>query len=88
MGMVNFVEDHHQIELKALECATLISKKSPTAMRMLKYGFNMTDDGLVGQQLFAGEATRLAYGTSEAEIGRDAFIKKEEPNYSGFDWMY
>lgn len=88
MGMVNFVEDHETIELKALECATLISAKSPTAMRMLKYGFNLPDDGLVGQQLFAGEATRLAYGTEEAKEGRDAFIQKRATNYSDFDWMY
>ncbi len=88
MGMVNFVEDHKDIELKALECATLIASKSPTAMRMLKYGFNLPDDGLVGQQLFAGEATRLAYGTEEAKEGRDAFIQKRHTDYSDFDWMY
>jgi naphthoate synthase len=88
MGMVNFVEDHDKIELKALACAKLISVKSPTAMRMLKYGFNLPDDGLVGQQLFAGEATRLAYGTAEAKEGRDAFIEKRNTNYSDFDWMY
>lgn len=88
MGMVNFVEDHSNIELKALECAKIISKKSPTAMRMLKYGFNLPDDGLVGQQLFAGEATRLAYGTQEAEEGRNAFIQKREQDYSEYDWIY
>ena len=88
MGMVNFVEDHDSIEVKALECAKLISTKSPTAMRMLKYGFNLPDDGMVGQQLFAGEATRLAYSTSEAQEGRDAFIQKRQVNYKNFDWMY
>ncbi len=44
-----------------------INGKSPTAQRMLKFAFNLIDDGLVGQQLFAGEATRLAYMTDEAE---------------------
>ena len=88
MGMVNAVVPHHDIENKALEWGQLINAKSPTAMRMLKYGFNLTDDGMVGQQLFAGEATRLAYGTAEAQEGRDAFIEKRDKNYSGFDWEF
>lgn len=88
MGMVNAVVDHHHIEDRALEWAKQINAKSPTAMRMLKYGFNLADDGLVGQQLFAGEATRLAYGTDEAKEGRDAFIEKRDPDYTSFDWLY
>jgi naphthoate synthase len=79
MGMVNAVVTHMDIEIKALEWAQRINSKSPTAMRMLKYGFNLTDDGLVGQQLFAGEATRLMYGTKEAKEGRDAFVQKLHP---------
>ena len=62
--------------------------RSPTSIRMLKYAFNMIDDGLVGQQLFAGEATRLAYGTEEAREGRDAFLEKRPQDYSGFPWQY
>lgn len=88
MGMVNKVVPHADLEKVALEWGSLINSKSPTAMRMLKYGFNMTDDGLVGQQLFAGEATRLAYGTSEAQEGRDAFLEKRDQDYSGFPWHY
>ena len=76
------------LEDKALEWAALINTKSPTAMRMLKYGFNLPDDGLMGQQLFAGEATRLAYGTAEAEEGRDAFVEKRPVNFKKFDWQY
>ncbi|MGZ3742979.1 MAG: 1,4-dihydroxy-2-naphthoyl-CoA synthase, partial [Pseudobdellovibrionaceae bacterium] len=72
MGMVNAVVPHKELENVALEWSREMNAKSPTAMRMLKYGFNMVDDGLVGQQLFAGEATRLAYGTEEAAEGRDA----------------
>ncbi|MEL6546989.1 MAG: 1,4-dihydroxy-2-naphthoyl-CoA synthase, partial [Myxococcota bacterium] len=68
--------------------AELINSKSPTAMRMLKYGFNLPDDGLVGQQLFAGEATRLAYGTDEAQEGRDAFLEKRPQDYGRFPWHY
>lgn len=88
MGMVNAVIDHDDLEATALEWAATVNGKSPTAMRMLKYAFNMVDDGLVGQQLFAGEATRLAYGTDEAQEGRDAFLEKRDQDYSGFPWHY
>ncbi len=72
----------------ALEWAAEINAKSPTARRMLKYAFNLIDDGLVGQQLFAGEATRLAYASDEAAEGRDAFLDKREPDWSGFPYLY
>jgi naphthoate synthase len=62
--------------------------KSPTAQRMLKFAFNLIDDGLVGQQVFAGEATRLAYGTTEAEEGRDSFLERREPDWSDYPWHY
>ncbi len=88
MGMVNKVVPHEELEKTALEWGKLINSKSPTAMRMLKYGFNLTDDGMVGQQLFAGEATRLAYGTDEAQEGRDAFLEKRSQNYHSFPWHY
>jgi len=88
MGMVNAVVPHKDIENTALEWGRLINQKSPTAMKMLKYGFNLPDDGLVGQQLFAGEATRLAYGTEEAQEGRDAFLEKRPQNFSKFPWQY
>ena len=88
MGMVNAVVDHVDLETVALEWAAEIVAKSPTAQRMLKYAFNLPDDGLVGQQLFAGEATRLAYGTAEAEEGRDAFLEKRDQDYSTFPWHF
>jgi naphthoate synthase len=88
MGMVNAVVPHAELEETALKWARIINGKSPTAMRMLKYGFNMIDDGLVGQQLFAGEATRLAYGTPEAQEGRDAFLEKRPQDYDDFPWHY
>ncbi len=88
MGMVNAAVPHDELEKVALEWGALINGKSPTAMRMLKYGFNLPDEGLVGQQLFAGEATRLAYGTEEAEEGRDAFLEKRKPDYRRFPWHY
>jgi naphthoate synthase len=88
MGMVNAVVPHAELEDRALEWGRLINSKSPTAMRMLKYGFNLPDDGLVGQQLFAGEATRLAYGTEEAQEGRDAFLEKRPQDYGKFPWHY
>ena len=84
MGMANAVVDHAELENVALDWAKIINSKSPTAMRMLKYAFNMIDDGLVGQQLFAGEATRLAYATEEAQEGRDAFLEKRDQDYKKF----
>jgi naphthoate synthase len=72
----------------ALEWAREVNRKSPTAQRMLKYAFNLIDDGLVGQQLFAGEATRLAYMTDEAVEGRDAFLQKREPDWAPYPWHY
>jgi naphthoate synthase len=88
MGMVNKVVDHKELETTALDWAGVMNAKSPTAMRMLKFGFNLTDDGMVGQQLFAGEATRLAYGTPEAEEGRDSFLQKRPKNFKKFPWHY
>jgi naphthoate synthase len=88
MGMVNRVVDHADLEKVALEWGRKINGKSPTAQRMLKYSFNLIDDGLVGQQLFAGETTRLAYMTDEAVEGRDSFLEKREPDWSPFPWYY
>ena len=88
MGMVNEVADHQVLEETALEWAAEINSKSPTAQRMLKFAFNLIDDGLVGQQLFAGEATRLAYGTDEAREGRDAFLEKRPQDYSDFPYHF
>lgn len=81
MGMVNKVVPHAELEDTAFEWAQEIMKKSPTSIKMLKYAMNLTDDGLVGQQIFAGETTRLAYMTDEAKEGRDAFLEKREPNF-------
>jgi len=88
MGMINAVVPHAELESAALDWCRLIMQKSPTAIRMLKYGFNLPDEGLVGQQLFAGEATRLAYGGEEAAEGRDAFLEKRPPNFAKFPWHY
>ncbi len=88
MGMVNASVPHAELEQTALRWARTINEKSPTAMRMLKFGFNLVDDGLVGQQLFAGEATRLAYGTDEAQEGRDAFVEKRDKDFTRFPWHY
>ena len=88
MGMVNRVVAHADLEAEALEWGRKINRKSPTAQRMLKYSFNLIDDGLVGQQLFAGETTRLAYMTDEAAEGRDQFLEKRDPDWSPFPWYY
>lgn len=88
MGMVNAVIPHSELEETALQWAQEINTKSPTAQRMLKFAFNLVDDGLMGQQVFAGEATRLAYGTDEAQEGRDAFLEKRKQDFTKFPWMY
>ena len=88
MGMVNEAVPHDVLEDTALDWGETINGKSPTAIRMLKYAFNMADDGLVGQQVFAGEATRLAYMTDEAQEGRDAFLEGRDPDWSDVPWHY
>jgi naphthoate synthase len=88
MGMVNEAVPHADLEDVALEWAERINGKSPTAIRMLKYAFNLADDGLVGQQVFAGEATRLAYMTDEAREGREAFLDGRDPDFSDVPWHY
>jgi naphthoate synthase len=88
MGMVNESVPHDVLEETALDWGETINGKSPTAIRMLKYAFNMADDGLVGQQVFAGEATRLAYMTDEAQEGRDAFLEGRDPDWSDVPWHY
>ena len=84
MGMVNKVVPHGQLEKTAFNWAQEIMRKSPTAMKMLKFGFNLIDDGLIGQQIYAGEATRLAYGSEEAEEGRNAFLEKRKPKFKKY----
>jgi naphthoate synthase len=88
MGMVNKVVPHAELEQVALDWGRKICAKSPTAQRMLKYAFNLIDDGLVGQQLFAGEATRLAYGTDEAAEGRDSFLEKRPADWSPYPYAF
>ena len=88
MGAVNIVADHGELESEAIQVAREINGKSPTAQRMLKFAFNLTDDGLMGQQVFAGEATRLAYMTDEAVEGKEAFLDKREPNWDEFPFYY
>ncbi|MBA1836684.1 1,4-dihydroxy-2-naphthoyl-CoA synthase [Corynebacterium sp. zg912] len=88
MGAVNIVADHASLEDEAIQVAREINGKSPTAQRMLKFAFNLVDDGLMGQQVFAGEATRLAYMTDEAVEGRDSFLEKRPPRWDEFPFYY
>jgi len=87
MGMVNAVVPHAELEITAFKWAEEILAKSPTSIKMLKFAMNLTDDGMVGQQVFAGEATRLAYMTDEAKEGRDAFLEKRKPNFKDAKWI-
>jgi len=88
MGMVNAVVPHADLERTGLEWAAKINGKSPTSQRMLKFAFNLIDDGLVGQQVFSTEATRLAYMAEEAVEGRDAFLEKRDPDWARFPYYY
>ena len=88
IGVVNAVVDHAELETTGIAWAERILAQSPQSIRMLKYAFNAVDDGLVGQQIFAGEATRLAYGTDEAAEGRDAFLERRQPDWSAFPWHF
>ena len=88
MGAVNRVVPHAELETEAVAMARQVLRQSPTAIRMLKFAMNAVDEGLVGQQVFAGEATRLAYGLPEAAEGRDAFLEKREPDWSAFPWQF
>ncbi len=88
MGAVNEAVDHNRLEEVALEYAADIAKQSPQAIRMLKFAFNLADDGLAGQQVFAGEATRLAYMTDEAVEGKEAFLEKRDPDWSAFPYYF
>ena len=87
MGMVNAVVPHDDLEDTAFQWAQEILEKSPTAIKMLKFSMNLTDDGMVGQQVFAGEATRLAYMTQEAKEGRNAFLEKRKPDFGKDKWL-
>ena len=87
-GVVNEAVPHAELEERALEYAAIVADKSPQAIRMLKLAFNLADDGLAGQQVFAGEATRLAYMTDEALEGRDAFLQRREPDWSPFPYYF
>jgi naphthoate synthase len=88
MGAINASVPHADLEAFALDWADQINAKSPTAQRMVKFALNLIDDGLIGQQVFAGEATRLAYGSDEAAEGRDAFLEKRAPDWSPYPWQY
>jgi naphthoate synthase len=88
MGMANEAVPHEELEAVAHEWADAVCSKSPMSIRMLKYAFNMDSDGLVGQQVFAGEATRLGYMTDEAREGRDAFNEGRDPDFRQFEWHY
>ncbi len=88
MGVVNAVVTHAELEPTGIAWGAEILRKSPQSVRMLKYAFNAVDDGIAGQQMFAGEATRLAYGTDEAAEGRDSFLERREPDWSPFPWHF
>ena len=84
MGLVNAVVSLAELEAETLRWCEQILQHSPTALRMIKAGFNADTDGLAGVQELAGNATALFYMSPEAQEGRDAFLEKRPPDFSKF----
>jgi naphthoate synthase len=84
MGLVNAVVPLAELEAETLRWCEQILQHSPTALRMIKAGFNADTDGLAGIQELAGNATALFYMSSEAQEGRDAFLEKRVPDFNKF----
>ena len=73
MGMVNKVVPHKKLEQTAYDWAQEIMMKSPTAIKMIKFGFNLIDDGLVGQQIYAGKQQDWLMGQMKPKKGKMLF---------------
>ena len=87
MGLVNAVVPLDQLEAEGVRWAREVMQHSPTAIRCLKAAFNAETDGLAGIQELAGQATHLFYRTEEGQEGRNAFLEKRSPDFSGSDWL-
>ena len=87
MGLVNAVVPLEELEAEGVRWAREVLQHSPTAIRCLKAAFNAETDGLAGIQELAGQATHLFYRTDEAQEGRDAFLGKRPPDFSGTGWL-
>ncbi|MDD5395144.1 MAG: 1,4-dihydroxy-2-naphthoyl-CoA synthase [Thiothrix sp.] len=84
MGLVNAVVPLAELEAETVRWCRQMLQHSPTALRMLKAGFNADTDGLSGIQELAGNATALFYMSVEAQEGRNAFVEKRQPDFSTF----
>ena len=87
MGLVNAVVPLDQLEAEGVRWAREVMQNSPTAIRCLKAAFNAETDGLAGIQELAGQATHFFYRTEEGQEGRNAFLEKRSPDFSGSDWL-
>ena len=84
MGLVNTVVPVAELEAETVKWCREMLRLSPTALRVLKAGFNADSDGLSGVQELAGNATALFYMTEEGQEGRNAFNDKRPPDFSKF----
>jgi naphthoate synthase len=87
MGLVNAVVPLAELEAEGVRWAREVLTHSPTAIRCLKAAFNAETDGLAGIQELAGQATHLFYRTEEGQEGRNAFLEKRAPDFSGSPWL-
>jgi naphthoate synthase len=87
MGLVNQVVPLEQLEAEGVAWAREVLRHSPTAIRCLKAAFNAETDGMAGLQELAGQATHLFYRTAEGQEGRNAFLEKRDPDFSGSPWL-
>lgn len=84
MGLVNYVVPAEQLEEESVDWCRQMLQHSPTALRLLKAGFNADTDGLAGIQELAGNATALFYMSDEGQEGRDAFNQKRSPDFTPY----
>ncbi|MBI4515745.1 MAG: 1,4-dihydroxy-2-naphthoyl-CoA synthase [Deltaproteobacteria bacterium] len=84
MGLVNTVVPLARLEAETVQWCREMLANSPLALRCLKAAFNADTDGLAGIQELAGNATLLYYMSKEAQEGRNAFVEKRAPDFSGF----
>lgn len=87
MGLVNLVTPLESLEAEGIKWAKEILRHSPTAIRCLKASFNAELDGLSGIQELAGQTTHLFYKTDESKEGKNAFLDKRLPDFTGENWL-
>lgn len=84
MGMVNKVVPLIELENTVLKWCSIMQKRSPLALRMIKRSLNAELDGQHGLMQLAGDATLLYYLSEEAQEGKTAFLEKRNPDFKKY----